>query len=52
DQFKVSLIYLPYFYVGTKLGRENTVYAYLSNPGPIKRRRKRPETAINDVKRR
>lgn len=30
DRFKISLIYPPYFYVGTKLGRENDVYAYLS----------------------
>jgi DNA polymerase epsilon subunit 1 len=30
DRFKISLRYPPYFYVGTKLGRENDVYAYLS----------------------
>jgi DNA polymerase epsilon subunit 1 len=30
DRFKISLIYAPYFYVGTKLGRENDVFAYLS----------------------
>jgi DNA polymerase epsilon subunit 1 len=30
DRFKISLVYAPYFYVGTKLGRENDVYAYLS----------------------
>jgi DNA polymerase epsilon subunit 1 len=30
DRFKISVVYAPYFYVGTKLGRENDVYAYLS----------------------
>jgi DNA polymerase epsilon subunit 1 len=30
DRFKISLVYAPYFYVGTKLGRENDVFAYLS----------------------
>ncbi|CAF1421739.1 unnamed protein product [Rotaria sordida] len=30
DRFEVSLIYPPYFYVETKLGREKDVYAYLS----------------------
>jgi DNA polymerase epsilon subunit 1 len=30
DRFKISIVYAPYFYVGTKLGRENDVYAYLS----------------------
>ena len=30
DRFKISLVYAPYFYIGTKLGRENDVFAYLS----------------------
>ena len=30
DRFKISLVFPPYFYVGTKVGRENDVFTYLS----------------------